>query len=266
MNRRSTRRLAPWILALVIVAGWAIAAMFLPATVLPGPARVVARLVRDLGSGQMWSAIGQTLLEAVAGAVLAAIIALPLGYLVARSRLASAALGPYIALSQSMPAVAIAPLLVVWVGYGLAPIALLCAIVAFFPMTTMASVAFRSIDREIIEAAELDGAGRSALLWGIEVPLALPTLVAGVRAGVALSITGAVVGEFVMGGEGLGARLTTTQSSGDQSGLYATLLALAAIAIVLNVVMRLVEDAARERADAAEGRGRRTEALAVAGA
>ncbi|WP_267892824.1 ABC transporter permease [Streptomyces sp. NBRC 110028] len=168
-------------------------------------------------------------------------VALPLGYLIARSDLAAAALQPYIAASQAVPAVALAPLLALWLGYGLLPIAVLCALLVFFPILVNTVLGLRALDPEVLGAARVDGVGWSGMLWYIELPLALPSILAGVRNGLTLSITGAVVGEFVMGGEGLGQLLSVQRQAADTVGLFSTLVMLALLAAGLYGVVRLVE-------------------------
>ncbi|MEE4582445.1 ABC transporter permease [Streptomyces antimycoticus] len=179
--------------------------------------------------------------EALAGSGIGIGVALPLGYLIARSELAAAALQPYVAASQAMPAVALAPLLALWIGYGLLPIAVLCALLVFFPILVNTVLGLRSLDPDVMGAARVDGVGWWGMLWYIELPLALPSVLAGVRNGLTLSITGAVVGEFVMGGDGLGQLLSVQRQEADTIGLFSTLVMLGLLAAVLYGMVRLVE-------------------------
>ncbi|WBO69781.1 riboflavin ABC transporter permease RibX [Streptomyces camelliae] len=183
--------------------------------------------------------------ESAAGSALGVTVALPLAHVIARSRVAAAALQPYVAASQAVPAVALAPLLALWLGYGLLPVAVLCALLVFFPIVVSTLVGLRSIDPDIMNAARVDGVSRLQMLRYIEWPLALPGTLAGVRAGVTLSITGAVVGEFVVGGDGLGQLLTVERSAADTVGMFATLLVLTTLAACLYGLMLLLERWAR---------------------
>ena len=115
---------------------------------------------------------------------------------------------PFLAASQAVPAVALAPMLVLWLGYGLKSVAALCALIVFFPMVVNTALGIRSLDQDILDAARLDGASWRPMLLHIEAPLALPYVLAGLRTALTLSITGAVVGEFVLGDRGLGGLLT----------------------------------------------------------
>lgn len=247
-RRRGSDPLArPWLAALVlgavVLAGWEAAARSgaVPAQFLPAPSAVAVRLVEDIATGNLLGYTVPTLVEAALGCLLGAVVALPLGYVIFRSRVADAALSPYIAASQALPAVATAPLLVIWVGYGLLPITILCALLVFFPILLATVHGLRGVDREVVEAARLDGAHGWSLLRGIQGPLALPTVLTGLRNGFTLSITGAVVGEFVMGGQGLGLILSIRGSASDTTGIFAALVVLCTLATAIYGLLRLVE-------------------------
>ena len=210
---------------------------------LPAPGDVLASFWQKLTdpSDNLLAYARTTLVESVAGCALGAAIALPLGYSVARSRLMARAVQPYLAASQALPAVALAPLLALWLGYGLRPVIVLCALIVFFPMVITTVLGLRLLDRDILDAARVDGADRWALLRHIELPLALPSILAGLRASLTLSITGSVVGEFVVGGKGLGELLVIDSQSSDSPGVFAILLTLALLAAALYGAARLLE-------------------------
>jgi putative riboflavin transport system permease protein len=208
---------------------------------LPAPADVVRAFWRGLTNGLLPTYTLATLEESFVGFVLGAGIAVPLGYGIVRSRMVSRALEPYIAASQAIPAVALAPLLAIWFPYGLWPIAVLCALLVFFPAVVTTAYSVRMLDREILDAARSDGAGWWALLRHIELPLALPGILAGLRASLTLSITGAVVGEFVVGDRGLGGLLNIARGQFDSALVFATLLMLALLATTLYLLARVVE-------------------------
>jgi NitT/TauT family transport system permease protein len=235
--------LPPLLFGLVVLVTWdlltrtgAVADFYLPA-----PAHLAEYFVEEIRHGSLLDYTRETVWEALAGSGMGIGVALPLGYLIARSDLAAAALQPYLAASQAVPAVAIAPLLALWLGYGLMPIAVLCALLVFFPILVNTVLGLKSVDGEVMNAARVDGVGRAGMLWYIELPLALPSILAGVRNGFTLSITGAVVGEFVMGGAGLGQLLSVQRQEADTVGLFGTLLMLALLAAVLYGVVRLIE-------------------------
>ncbi|QDB79188.1 ABC transporter permease [Georgenia sp. 311] len=243
---RRTRRLVlltPFAVGAAVLLVWEAVsrAGLVPAFFLPAPTAVAARLWTELTAGGLLGYTATTLTEALLGSVLGATVALPLGYLIARNRWAAAGLQPYVAASQALPAVALAPLLVIWVGYGLLPIVLLCALLVFFPILLATILGLRTLDPEVVDAARLDGAHGWSMVRHIEAPMALPTLLTGLRNGVTLSVTGAVVGEFVMGGRGLGMVLSVQSNSADTTGLFATLVVLAALAVGMYTLLRVVE-------------------------
>uniref|UniRef100_UPI0029CA701D ABC transporter permease n=2 Tax=Georgenia thermotolerans TaxID=527326 RepID=UPI0029CA701D len=246
-RRRADPLARPWAAALalgvVVLALWqgATAAGTIDPFFLPAPSAIAQRLWEDLLGGTLLTYVRPTLVEAAAGCALGAVVALPLGYLVFRSRVADAALSPYIAASQAIPAVAIAPLLVIWVGYGLVPITVLCGLLVFFPILLATVHGLRTLDRDVVDAARLDGAGGWQLLRHIAAPLALPSVLTGVRNGFTLSVTGAVVGEFVMGGNGLGTLLSIHGQSADTTGLFAALVVLCALAMTIYGLLTAVE-------------------------
>lgn len=246
-NRRPlsawARILAPLVLGLAVLASWTLVSLnpAVSALLVPAPASVWQKLVELSASGQLASATTLTLWEALLGCLLASLIAIPLGFLIANFRLFEAATSPYLASSQAVPAVAIAPLLVIWAGYGTLPIVLLCSLLVFFPVTLTTIFGVRSLDVDLLNAARVDGACGWAMLRFIAWPLALPAILTGLRNGFTLSITGAVIGELVMGGQGLGMLLSVQSSRGDIAGLFATLATLCLLAVGLYLGLLAIE-------------------------
>jgi NitT/TauT family transport system permease protein len=208
---------------------------------LPTPGQVAHSFISALQSGLFVRYGATTLAESLVGFALGGVVALPLGYAIARNRTLAAALEPYLAASQAIPAVALAPLLMLWLPIGLAPIAALCALIVFFPAAVNTTLGFRTLDHEVVDAARLDGAGAWSLLRYIEAPLALPTILAGLRTSLTLSITGAVVGEFVLSDQGLGGLLIIARGNFDAPLVFATLIALAILATALYGAARFIE-------------------------
>ncbi len=235
-------------IAIVLLVWWAVSASALVAPVLlPDPLAVAGRAVNWALDGVLTRYLLPTLTAAALGSVIAAVVAIPLGILMAHSRLMAAVAEPFVAFSQTIPLVAFAPLLVLWIGYGTIPIAILCAVIAFFPMLTTTLVGLRNLDARVIEHAVLDGANWWRGLIQVELPIAAPAIMAGVRAGVVLSMTGAIVGEFVMGGSGLGTLLTISRQSTDTVGMFAVLVWIAITALVLQGTVQVLERGTRNR-------------------
>ncbi|HEY8324884.1 MAG TPA: ABC transporter permease [Ktedonobacterales bacterium] len=243
LARSAASALAPVALGVVALLIWQLVTQSgaVNAFLLPSPGQVAQSFISAAQSGLFLRYGFTTLAESLVGFALGAAVALPMGYAIARSRTLAAALEPYMAASQAIPAVALAPLLVLWLPGGLAPIALLCALIVFFPAAINTTLGFRRLDHEIVDAARIDGAGGWSLLRYIETPLALPTVLAGLRTSLTLSITGAVVGEFVLSDQGLGGLLTIAHGNFDAPLVFATLIALAILAMGLYGVARLLE-------------------------
>lgn len=246
-HRRSltpgARAVAPWLFLLALLLTWTmvVALAHPPAYLLPSPLAVARKLSQALVGPTFWPAFGATFAEALGGCLLGVVVALPLAVIIHRSAVVRAAITPFLGATQAIPAIAMAPLLAIWVGYGLGPIVVLCALMVFFPILVAAVVGLRLVDPLVVDAARVDGAGPLALLTAIELPLALPNLLAGLRNGFALSVTGAVVGEMVMGGGGLGQLLTLQRDSVDTAGMFATIAVLCAMASGLYGLITLVE-------------------------
>lgn len=236
IDPKRRRLIAPALLGLVLLALWALAGTAISPVLLPSPGGVLVRIVQDAAAGVLWPYLAVTLIEALGGCLLGALVALPLAVAVHRSAWFSDAVQPFLGATQAIPAIALAPLLVLWIGYGLVPVIALCALIVFFPILVSAVVGLRMTPRDVVDAARLDGAGSLALLLHVEAPLALPSLLGGFKNGFALSVTGAVVGEMVMGGSGLGTVLTVQRDAVDTTGMFASigwLCLLAAAAYLL---------------------------------
>lgn len=248
-RRIGIRIAAPLALGLLLLCVWELVTglHLVSSFFLPSPQTLVRALSFAITKESLFSYVMTTLKESAGGCVLAAAVGLPLGYAIAKSHLIASAVEPYLAAIQAVPAVAIAPLLALWIGYGLVPVVLLCALLVFFPIVINTALGITTIDREILEATQVEGVSRWATLRFIEMPLALPTLLAGFRTGFTLSITGSVVGEFVIGGTGLGQILITQRNYSDSAGEFSTLLVLAVLAILVYTLIRLLEAKAVER-------------------
>ena len=223
----------PIALALILLVSWYLGTTYgrVSSLILPAPWDVLASLSSGFSSGIFLSAARVTAQESVLGFLLALVIALPLGYGLAKSRLFAAAVQPYLAAGQAVPAIVIAPLLVIWFGYGVIPNVILCMLIVLFPMVVTTILGVQTIDQALIDAARVEGASSWSLLFYIEFPLALPAVLAGIRTSLTLSVMGAVVGEFVSGGDqGLGALVQIATEQFNTPALFATLVILAVLA------------------------------------
>ena len=231
--RRALSFAPPLVLALFLFISWYTSTVFghINSLILPTPGDVLVNLINGLTTGLFLSNAWVTVQESVLGFLLALIVALPLGYGLAKSHLIAAAVQPYLAAGQAIPAIVIAPLLVLWLGSGLIPIVILCMLVVLFPMVITIVLGVQTIDKTLTDAARVEGASGWSLLAFIEFPLALPAILAAIRTGLTLSITGALVGEFVSAGDqGLGALVQIAKEQYNTAFLFATLVVLAVLA------------------------------------
>jgi len=212
-----------------------------PSFILPTPVTVAQRLGDLLSSGSLWFHAGVTLREVLAGLGLGALVATLLGYVLAHSPLAERLLAPYIVASQSVPTVAIAPLLVIWFGTGLLSKVLVCALIVFFPILVNTVVGVRSVKRDLRDLMRALEASRWQTVWLLEVPAALPVLLGGLRVGATLAVIGAVVGEFVASDRGLGYLLKQGQQLYDTPLVFVGIGALVVLAQALYGVVTLAE-------------------------
>ncbi len=224
----------PLVLALLLLVSWYVSttAGHVSSLFLPPPGDVLTSLVDGLGSGMyLRDALVVTMQESTFGFLLAIGVALPLGYGLAKSRFLSITVQPYLSAIQAIPALVIAPFLVLWLGYGLVPNIVICMLVVLFPMVINTILGVQTIDHALTDSARVEGASGWSLLAYIEFPLALPSLLAAVRTGFTLSITGAVVGEFVSGGNaGLGSLVQQGLHQYDTPLMFATVIVLAVLA------------------------------------
>ncbi|MDO4243298.1 MAG: ABC transporter permease [Actinomyces sp.] len=212
---------------------------------LPNPLDVLRRLWLSVTRGDLLGYAWVTLREALLGSATAGLLSLPLAWALARSRSFARAVLPYVAALQAVPAVAIAPLLVVWIGYGTVPTVALCVLMVFFPITVTVLLGLKGLDSDVIDAARLDGAHGISMIVHIELPMALPAILSGLRTGFTLSVTGAVIGEMTMGGQGLGMVLASQRQTVDTTGLFATIVVLCLMATTIHWCLHELERRSR---------------------
>lgn len=223
----------------VVVGGWEIAvrALRVSELFLPPPSAIMVALVQGFASGLFLQALGVTMFEILAGYLLAAGAAFLLGTLISQIRLLEVTLYPYIVAVQTMPKIAIAPLLIVWVGFGVESKVVVAALVAFFPMLVNTIVGLKATPAEKIDLMRSLAATRWKIFRLVQLPEALPYVFAGLNVGIVLAVLGAIVGEFVGSKSGLGYLIIQMNFNMDITGVFAVLVILALLGIVLNSVM-----------------------------
>lgn len=212
-----------------------------PSFILPSPGDVTNTLTRTLADGTLWRHTQTTLSEIFAGLGLGLVAATIVGYALARSPLLERLLAPYIVASQSVPVVAIAPLLVIWFGSGRLSKVLICALIVFFPVLVNTVVGIRSVEDDLRDLMRSLGANPWQTFKMLEVPAALPVLLGGLKISVTLSVIGAVVGEFVGADRGLGFLINQARGLFNTSLVFVAVLALVVIALALYGIVMLLE-------------------------
>ena len=209
--------------------------------ILPTPALVMERFIRSLRDGSLVRHFLLTLSEVVAGLLLGAIAAAVTGYVLAKSRRLEQILSPYIVASQSIPVVAIAPLLVIWFGPGLLSKILICALIVFFPILINTIVGVRAVSHDLYDLMRSLQATRWQTFYILEIPAAMPVLLGGLRIGATLAVIGAVVGEFVGSDRGLGFLINVGRGQYDIALVFVAVFSLVFMALVLYGIVVLFE-------------------------
>ncbi|HEV3311532.1 MAG TPA: ABC transporter permease [Chloroflexota bacterium] len=217
-----------------------VAAHSAPAVV-PGPDRVLGELRHEWQIDLLQPAFATTLLEALGGWAIGAALALPIGYATARWLAIDLAVSPYIAASQVVPVIAVAPLLFEYVGFGMELKIVIAAIIAFFPVAMTTAAGIRGIDRDLRDVARVFGASWAQTIAYLEAPRAARSILSGLRIAAALAVTGAFVGELVNPDQGLGAIILSGISSYNRPEVFAGVIGLVFMGAALFTVITIAE-------------------------
>ena len=235
-----------WLIALsifLLLLVWQLVTWFgsFPTFILPSPAQVGIRFGQAIMDGSLLRNTAVTLVEVLFGLALGISVATVLGYLLARSLRLERFLSPYIVASQSIPIVAIAPLLVIWFGPGLSSKVLVCALIVFFPVLVNTVVGVRSVPEDLRDLMRSLQATRWQTLKNLELPAALPVFLGGLRIGATLAVIGAVVGEFVGAKSGLGFLVNVGRGVYDTALVFVAVFTLIAMALILYGLVAMIE-------------------------
>jgi NitT/TauT family transport system permease protein len=251
MNPNFTRTLSRnrprnWLGLISILAGifaWHLVTRYsgIPNFILPSPLSVWARFRQALGDGSLIYHTGITLVEILLGLLAGTIFATFVGYILAKSRSLERILSPYLVASQAIPIVAIAPLLVIWLGDGILSKVVICALIVFFPVLVNTIVGVRAVPVALYDLMNSLHASRAQILWKVEVPASLPVFLGGLRVGATLSVIGAIVGELVDAEEGLGFLLQLGDFQYDTPMVFVAVFTLIGLALMLYGMVTLLE-------------------------
>lgn len=235
------RRIAPLIVFAALFALWegAVHLTGIREYLLPPPSKVWTEFLKrhDTVMASAWV----TTQEIIAGYLLAVVVSIPLALAVAYSRFVENAIYPVVVFLQIIPKIAIAPLFIIWFGFGFTPKLLLVFLLSFFPIVVASIAGFKSADPDILDFARTTGAGGWKMFAKIRLPQALPDIFTGLKVGAALSATAAVVAEFVASDRGLGYLLLQYNGNLETPMVFAVIVLLSLIGLAVYYVVEIIE-------------------------
>jgi NitT/TauT family transport system permease protein len=229
---------------LLLILGWHLLATLggYDRFILPGPLDVWRQLQIVVVDGRLLRHTLITTAEVIPGLLIGCLVAIPLGYLLAKSPLAERLISPYLIGSQAIPIIAIAPLLTIWVSSTYWSRVTVAVLVVFFPIAINTIAGMRSVPSELYDLMNSLQASRWQIMRKLEFPAALPILLAGLKVGATLAVIGALVGEFVQPkSQGLGYLLVTARYQFKTDLVFVVLLTLAAMALAMYGIVALLE-------------------------
>ena len=232
---------SPAVLIILFLVVWQIVCELgiVPSFLLPSPVQVVGAFVGDFPA--LMGHAGTTLTEAFLGLAIAVALGFCIAYLMDRFHFLYKSMYPLLVLSQTIPPVAVAPLLVLWMGYDISPKVTLVVVVCFFPMAVGLLDGFRSVDPDMLNLMRAMGAGRMQIFRHIKLPSSLGRFLASLRIAVSYSIVGAVIAEWLGGNSGLGVYMTRVRKSYAFDKMFAVIFLVSALSLVLMWLVSVLE-------------------------
>ena len=247
MRTRPELVLAPLLLVIVVLV-WEYGVVWLdvPGYILPPPSRIAFAMWQGLDAGIFdrggyWLHAGVTVAEVLLGFVIGSGVGLILGTVISQFRILEATLRVYLVAIQSLPKVALAPIIVMWFGFGLTSKVVIICLLTFFPLLITSMAGFKAVDAERLELMRALGARPWQIFWKVRFPSALPYIFAGLDMAAVLAVVGAVVGEFVGAQRGLGTLILSMNAQMDTAGTFSVFIILAIVGVVMYQAMRIIE-------------------------
>ena len=237
------RILVPLLTPLLILLGWHVltASALYPAFIIPPPADVASAFIEAMNDGRLPKAFGVTFGQVMIGLAIGSALGLSLGYVLGRLPILETLLAPLMIAFQSTPVVAYAPLLLIWFGSGHTSKIFTCAVIVFFPLLMNTLVGIRQIPASLKDLFRVLRASWWHTFTRLELPGALPVILTGFKTSATLSVIGAIVGEFVSAGDGLGTMVTKARYDYDTPLVYVAILTMTALALSLYTLVSLLE-------------------------
>ncbi|MCX8572993.1 MULTISPECIES: ABC transporter permease [Hyphomicrobiales] len=257
MSRKKSR--GPWlerysalILATILLGAWQVLVPLsgLSEFVLPTPLAIAKRIVNELPLLATHAYV--TLFEVVAGFAMGVLIGIPLALSIFYSRAFERAIYPILVALQTVPKVALAPLLVLYLGYGWAPKITLAFLISFFPIVISTVVGLQSLDKNLVNLVRSMGASEWQTFFKVRLPAALPNIFGGFKVAVSLAVIGAVIGEYVAAERGLGYLQLQANSLFDTTLNFATVVTISGLGVMLYFIIDTIESRVTYKRDAAK--------------
>ena len=240
-------------LALIILAWWALAASgAVPNYMLPSPPAVTTAFIGDFGNLMLHA--GTSLQETAWGLLIGVALAFAIATVMDRFQLIEKALNPILVITQTIPTIAIAPLLVLWMGFGMAPKSTLVVITTFFPIAVGLLEGYKSVDPDCINLLRSMGAGRMQIFRHVKFPAALPYFFSGLRISASYAVVGAVISEWLGGFEGLGVYMTRVKKAYAFDRMFAVIILIVIISLLLMAAVDIIRRLSMPWTRAAEPR------------
>lgn len=230
-----------WLLFIFILLLWEMLSKQMSELVLPSPSVVVTTLIEGLTSGYYTPHILRTSLEIIIGLFLGSLLGILTGIWMGEVEFIRKLLFPYVIASQAVPKLALAPLFILWFGFGMTSKVVITALICFFPLMENTVTAIQYTDPQKVELFRVLGANRWQTLFKLKIPAGLPSIMAGFRVAVVLAVVGAVVGEFIGGSEGLGALIIASQGMMDTPLMFSVLILITMIGTFLYQLIYFIE-------------------------
>lgn len=254
--RPGTSRSAPSLLALlvIVVLWYAATEVFgVSAYILPAPHVVLGSLVDNFA--MITRHLGVTIFEAMSGLALAVVLGFAVSFLIVWSPALGRAILPILAFIQTTPKVAVAPLLLLWLGFGYAPKIVIAFLISFFPVVIATVTGLNSAQKELLELVQSLTRSSSVVFWRVRVPSAMPFFFSGLKVAVTLSLIGALVGEYVGSDRGLGYLIMVANGDLNAPLLLAGVVVTALMGFTLFTAVQIIERAVMPWHASVKGKG-----------
>jgi NitT/TauT family transport system permease protein len=247
MRTRPELVLAPVLLVVIIALWeWGVPYFQVPNWVLPTPSAIVTALWRGLDAGIFdrggyWLHTGVTVFQVLLGFFIGSTVGLVLGTIISQFRILEATLRIYLIAIQSLPKIALAPIIVLWFGFGLTSKVVIICLLTFFPLLINSMAGFKAVDSERLELMRALGANPWQIFWKVRLPSALPYIFAGLDMAAVFAVVGAIVGEFVGAQRGLGTLILSMNAQMDIAGTFSVFIILSLVGVLLHQSLRIIE-------------------------